>query len=135
MPSLPLMNFGCLMRRKGTNRPNWHPPPLSIIDFSLTDSLYFIFFDVVLLRFELALYTLLAKGAISEEEERSNSIIKGKTVIGSSSSEQLIESELLHLQIHDNLGSHKPAQSNRINLSDCMAEFQSGVPFSNVLLV
>ncbi|KAF3340688.1 Germ cell-less protein-like 1 [Carex littledalei] len=85
-------------------------------------------------RFELALHTLLAKGTISEEEENSSSIIKGKTVIGNSSTEQLMESELLHLQIQDNLGSYKPAQSNRINLSDCMAEFQSGVPFSNTVL-
>jgi hypothetical protein len=86
-------------------------------------------------RFELALYTLLAKGAISEEEERSSSIIKGKAVIGNSSSEKLLGSELLHMQIHDNFGSHKSAQSDRINLSDCIAEFQSGVPFSSVLLV
>ncbi|KAJ4775849.1 BTB/POZ domain-containing protein [Rhynchospora pubera] len=85
-------------------------------------------------RFELALYTLLAKGTISDDEESSSSIIKGKTVIGTSSSETLMESELLHLQIQDNLESHKTAQSNRINLADCMAEFQSGVPFSNVEL-
>jgi hypothetical protein len=81
------------------------------------------------------LYTLLAKCAISEEEERSSSVIKGEAVVGNSSSDHSIESELLHMKIHDNFGSHKPAQSNRINLSDCMAEFQSGVPFSNVLLV
>ncbi|KAJ3676166.1 hypothetical protein LUZ60_003578 [Juncus effusus] len=87
-------------------------------------------------RLELALCTLLAKGAISDEEETesSDSTQKGKNVINSGSSEQSLESELIHMHINDNLGSNKSAQNDLINLADCMAEFQSGVSFSNLVL-
>nr|CAB3475343.1 unnamed protein product [Digitaria exilis] len=76
-------------------------------------------------RFELALFTLLAKVTVYElqvsgnETSSSNadrSMRKGKTPMNEPSEEQLIKSELQNLKLHDNLGSE--IAHNTIAISD-----------------
>lgn len=130
IPSLHLMNYGFLMRRKGMQ----HATSLACYQlFELTIlNLLSIFW-----RFELAFYTLLAKDAAAKEEiaaeERSNSEVdsimlesslpKRKTIVHSSTGKQL-ESELGQLSILDNL-INRTSQDNLVELADCTVDFHA----------
>ncbi|KAJ6797970.1 Uncharacterized protein M6B38_215225 [Iris pallida] len=91
-------------------------------------------------RFELALYTMLAKGAFSEvehdERESSSSseigvatcdssVLKGKSLIDNCG-KQLLESEFQQMGIEYNLERHTAG----VELADCILDFQTVVPCS-----
>ncbi|GJM91981.1 hypothetical protein PR202_ga08404 [Eleusine coracana subsp. coracana] len=80
-------------------------------------------------RFELALFTLLAKVTMSKVEVSGNEtstsntdcyMRKGKTPMNDPGEEQLMESELQSLKMHDNLGSE--IARNIVDISDMNGE-------------
>ncbi|XP_043721298.1 uncharacterized protein LOC122668824 isoform X1 [Telopea speciosissima] len=94
-------------------------------------------------RFELALYTLLAKGALlkaehphPEHESSSSEVgkgahfdssgVKGKNVIDSSTNKKLMESELEYLNVKDDLEGHETAHNILVELADCVVDFHTG---------
>ncbi|CAL9078761.1 unnamed protein product [Musa textilis] len=98
-------------------------------------------------RFELALCTLLARGAISETEhstQRSSSIETGSTdsaghraknLNDSSCSKQPTESELQQLNIQGNLEGHKAAHNILVELADYVVDFHTVLPSSKQVQV
>ncbi|XP_022760570.1 uncharacterized protein LOC111306860 isoform X2 [Durio zibethinus] len=96
-------------------------------------------------RFELALYTLLAKGAFyqterSDQESSSaemamgasheSSKAKGKDLVDSCPDNRL-ESELGRLSLKDDLEQCNAAQKLLVELADCMVDFQAGASSSS----
>ncbi|KAF5189443.1 BTB/POZ domain-containing protein [Thalictrum thalictroides] len=94
-------------------------------------------------RFELALYTLLAKAALlqaEEPEDGSSSFEMGKcahsdssgekaeNVIDNNKDKQLIESE--NLSLKDDCDGHKTAHNILVQLADCVVDFHSEIPNS-----
>ncbi|KAI5349510.1 hypothetical protein L3X38_002398 [Prunus dulcis] len=92
-------------------------------------------------RFELALYTFLAKGAQRKQEDydhgsssseagtdtqSDSSNAKGKNLMGSFTNKRL-ESELGRLNLKDDLDGHSTARNLLIELADCVVDFQTGV--------
>ncbi|KAL5996097.1 hypothetical protein ACLOJK_026170 [Asimina triloba] len=101
-------------------------------------------------RFELALYTLLAKGASfkADQNEQSSpgsetgtavdsdsSALKGKNIINGSTSKQLIETEVGCMSLQDNLDRHKTAHNILVELADCVVDFHNAASNSNPLQV
>ncbi|XP_077240711.1 BTB/POZ domain-containing protein isoform X2 [Tasmannia lanceolata] len=99
-------------------------------------------------RFELALCTLLAKGAFlkADHPEQTSSasetgggvppdlsVLKGKNLIGGSTSKQPIETGLGHLNLLDNLDGHATARNILVELADCVVDFHAGVSNSKPL--
>ncbi|XP_019706535.1 uncharacterized protein [Elaeis guineensis] len=96
-------------------------------------------------RFELALYTLLAKSAISEAEHSGqensgsetgistsdSSVLKGSGIMDDCCNDQLMEPEIQHLSIQDKLEGHKAAHNILVELADCVVDFHTDVPYSN----
>eukprot|EP00262_Sarcandra_glabra_P005503 TRINITY_DN1715_c0_g1_i1.p1 TRINITY_DN1715_c0_g1~~TRINITY_DN1715_c0_g1_i1.p1 ORF type:complete len:872 (-),score=156.78 TRINITY_DN1715_c0_g1_i1:83-2698(-) len=91
-------------------------------------------------RFELALYTLLAKSTFfkADHPEQASSgseagtsapdsVPKGKNFVESSTGKQLIESELGHISLQDNLEGHKTAHKILVELADCVVDFHSDI--------
>ncbi|XP_023539936.1 uncharacterized protein LOC111800462 [Cucurbita pepo subsp. pepo] len=84
-------------------------------------------------RFELALFTFLAKGAHCKEEPSepgcsSSEIENSKTRENRSmdSTNVGLESELGHLSLKDGLEVHKGAHNLLVQLPDCVVDFQTG---------
>ncbi|XP_058076142.1 uncharacterized protein LOC131224789 [Magnolia sinica] len=91
-------------------------------------------------RFELALYTLLAKGAFfkadhTEQASSSSeigtsansdpSVLKEKNVVHGSTGKQLMETEFGHMNLQDNLEGHKTAHNILVELADCVVDFHT----------
>lgn len=92
-------------------------------------------------RFELALYTFLAKGAQCKQEDydhgsssseagtdtqSDSSNAKGKNLMASFTNKKL-ESELGRLTLKDDVDGHNTARNLLIELADCVVDFQTGV--------
>ncbi|XP_010259602.1 PREDICTED: uncharacterized protein LOC104598970 isoform X2 [Nelumbo nucifera] len=101
-------------------------------------------------RFELALYTLLAKDALLKAEHSDHgssssemgrcanfdsSGVKGKSLIDSSTGKQLMESELGHLSLRDDHEGLKTAHNILVELADCVVDFHAGIPDSRQQVV
>lgn len=91
-------------------------------------------------RFELALYTFLAKGAHCKAEHCEQEMgtdthadstpAKEKNLIDSCNN-SMLESELGCLSLKDDLESHNTAHSLLVELADCVVDRQTGVSNSN----
>ncbi|XP_059632733.1 uncharacterized protein LOC132275289 [Cornus florida] len=92
-------------------------------------------------RFELAMYTLLAKSALCKAEHPEqvhsssevgmssccdSSKVKGKNLIDSSSNKSL-ESELGRLSLKDDIEGHNTAHNILVELADCVVDSHNGV--------
>ncbi|KAG0497454.1 hypothetical protein HPP92_002145 [Vanilla planifolia] len=84
-------------------------------------------------RFELALFTLLAKAALSEdtseqESLESESVVnssgsclpKDKNLVGNNHGKQLVALEMQQMNIQDNLKGHKAASNDLVDVAACM---------------
>ncbi|MCL7045180.1 hypothetical protein MKW94_017562 [Papaver nudicaule] len=86
-------------------------------------------------RFDLALYTLLAKGAFlkaehTEQGSSGSDMVKGKSIASNSLSEPLTDSTQVDLK-DDNEG-RKTAHNILVELADCVVDFHSGASDSNL---
>lgn len=89
-------------------------------------------------RFELALYTLLAKSAMSEIEhsaQRSSSTETGTAAFAghrASCAKQLMEAELQHLNIQGNLEGQRTAHNILVELADYVVDFHTDLPSKSI---
>ncbi|KAH0469483.1 hypothetical protein IEQ34_001041 [Dendrobium chrysotoxum] len=100
-------------------------------------------------RFELALFTLLAKGALSDavssEQESPDSeleinhtaraLLKENNVTYNTRGKQLVDLGMKQMSIPANLDGHKTAQNILVELADCVVDCHADVPYSQPLQV
>lgn len=93
-------------------------------------------------RFELALFTFLAKGSISEAESsergipdseleinpNAHSLLKDNNFTYNTPGKQLVDLGMKQMSIQDNFDGHKAAQNILAELADCVVD--AGVPYS-----
>lgn len=135
------MNSGCPVKRKG----NGCFQPLSFIVHFLDpckDGQNHVLFFII--RFELALYTFLAKCALCKQEHSGqgstsseagmdshsdSSNAKGKNLIDGFNNKKL-ETELGRLTLKDDSDGHNADHNLLVELTDCVVNFQTEVPNS-----